>query len=250
MASASQVQVFRRTATMIGTASTSICRACLALSLSLAICGCERGAGPTGSNQSPKPWEAQQSDILVSGITPGATPFIASVEFTGQSISDLAGVEFSIAPKPNTVSKAISVTWDRTALASRGYLYTNSIQLPVFGLYDGYSNQITFQLLFNDRSVKELEISIPTQPYTDPLGIYETPTILKARPAGSTLGFDFLYLKSTLGSPVVVDTDGNLRWTAPIQTPLETPPSTSKMENSLLAAPLPQLSCPFNSMGR
>lgn len=208
---------------MIDTDSTSIFRACLALSLSLAICGCARGTGPTGSTTSPKLFEAQQSDILVIGITPGATPFIASVEFTGQSISDLDAVEFSIAPKPNSVSKAINVTWDRTALASRGYLQTNSIQLPVFGLYDGYQNQVTFQLQFNDRSVKELEESIQTEPYTDPLGIYESPTILKARPAGSNLGFDFLYLKSTLGSPVIVDTDGNLRWTVPIQTPLATP---------------------------
>ena len=38
---------------------------------------------------------------------------------------------------------------------------------------------------------------------------------MKQRTAGSSLGFDFFYIKSSLGSPVVIDTDGEIRWTAP-----------------------------------
>jgi arylsulfate sulfotransferase len=35
------------------------------------------------------------------------------------------------------------------------------------------------------------------------------------RAEGSTLGFDFIFIKSALGPPVVIDTDGEIRWAVP-----------------------------------
>ena len=55
-------------------------------------------------------------------------------------------------------------------------------------------------------------IPISTQSYTDPTGIYAKPVVLKQRVAGSTLGFSFFAMKSGLGTPVIVDTDGEIRW--------------------------------------
>jgi arylsulfate sulfotransferase len=52
-------------------------------------------------------------------------------------------------------------------------------------------------------------------PYTDASGVYLNPTIIKPRAAESTLGFNFFLLKSLLGSPVIVDTDGRVRWVVP-----------------------------------
>jgi hypothetical protein len=116
---------------------------------------------------------------------------------------------------PKSVSLPVNVTWSRAALSSRGYFGKNVINIPVFGLYAGYQNQVTFQLVFDDGSIQQLQYQIATTPYTDPTGVYLNPTILKARAPGSTLGFDFFILKSDLSSPVIVDTDAQVRWVVP-----------------------------------
>jgi hypothetical protein len=94
-------------------------------------------------------------------------------------------------------------------------LQDNLINLPVFGLYAGYQNQVSVQLAFDDGSVQQLQYQISTEAYTDPTGVYLNPTIVKAGAPGSTLGFNFFVLKSLLGSPVIVDTDGQVRWVVP-----------------------------------
>jgi hypothetical protein len=156
--------------------------------------------------------QAQQSDVSIAGYQAGVTSFISSVQLKGQSDSCVSDVTFTVAPKENSVSQPVSVTWSRAALSARGYLKGSSIDLPVFGLYDGYLNQVNFRLSFDDGSEKDLNYQIPTAPYTDPTGMYSNPTILKARDPNSNLGFSFFILKSAIGSPVIVDTDGHIRW--------------------------------------
>jgi len=175
--------------------------------------GC--GHGPVSTGESQPGGDAQKSAIVIAGSQPGVTPFIASIQLAGQSLSDLTSVAFTISPQLNTVSRPVNVTWSMTALTNRGYVQGNSINLPVFGLYSGYDNAVTLNLTFQDGSTQQLQDAITTQPYTDPNGIYTTPTIIKARASGSTLGFNFFILKSGLGSPVVVDTDGQVRWVGP-----------------------------------
>jgi hypothetical protein len=182
----------------------------LAVGLSLSLYGC--GGGATGSPQTPSGNDAQQSDISIASSQPGLTPFISSVQLSGQSVPQVSSVTFTIAPMPNSVSQPVNVSWSRAALSGRGYLQDNLINLPVFGLYAGYQNQVSFQLSFDDGSVKQLQDQISTEPYTDPTGIYLNPTIVKARAPGSNLGFNFIILKTGLGSPVIVDTDGQVRW--------------------------------------
>jgi hypothetical protein len=53
---------------------------------------------------------------------------------------------------------------------------------------------------------------VQTAAYVDPNGIYDAPTVLTKRAAGSALGFDFFALKSSIGTPVIVDSDGAVRW--------------------------------------
>jgi arylsulfate sulfotransferase len=185
----------------------------LAFGLSLTLCGCSRGSVNTSEKEGET--QAQESDISITGTQAGLTPFIASVQLSGQSNSQVTSVTFTIAPMPNTVSKPVSVSWSRAALSSRGYLLGNLINLPVFGLYADYPNQVTIQIAFNDGSVQQLQSQISTQPYIDPTGFYMNPTIIHARSPGSTLGFNFFIIKSSLGSPVIADTDGNVRWVVP-----------------------------------
>jgi hypothetical protein len=142
---------------------------------------------------------------------PGVSPFISFVYFTGTNIAELAAAEFSIAPKPGTVSKPVDVWYSIPALTARGYVNSNLI-LPVYGLYQGYVNQVTVSLHFNDGSTQSLLLPITTAAYGTSTGIYVNPVIRTARAAGSTLGFDFFIIKCGLAPPVIVDTDAEVRW--------------------------------------
>jgi arylsulfate sulfotransferase len=185
----------------------------LAIGLTIVFYGCGSGSANPSSDKGST--QAAQSDIAIVNSQPGVTPFIASVQLIGQSVTKLASVAFTIAPKPNSVSQAVNVTWGTTALANRGYLQNFLINLPVFGLYPNYQNQLTLQLTFQDGSTQQLQYEIATQAYTDTTGVYLNPTIIKARAPGSSLGFNFFIMKSTIASPVIVDTDGELRWVVP-----------------------------------
>jgi arylsulfate sulfotransferase len=203
--------------TSVGTVlSGNALRGALAIGLSLTLYGCAGGSSSsTGTSSVPGEPLAQQSDIAISGSKPGVTPFIAAVSFTGQSLSQVTSITFNIAPMPNSVSQPVHVTFSADALTTRGYLQGVSLSLPVFGLYANHQNQVSFQLAFDDGSVQQLQYQISTAPYTDATGVYMTPTIVQPRAAESTLGYNFFILKSLIGSPVIVDTDGQVRWIVP-----------------------------------
>ena len=168
------------------TSMENILKGASAIGLCLTLYGCGTGSTTASPSQIPDAPLAQQSDISIAGSQAGVTPFISSVQFTGQNISEVTSVTFSIAPMPNSVSQPVTVTWSAATLSARGYLQANLISLPVFGLYAGYQNQVSFKLAFDDGSVQQLQDQIATQPYTDPSGVYLNPTIIKARAPGST----------------------------------------------------------------
>ena len=184
----------------------------------LSACGGDSSTNtPASAAETVQLTEAASSDIAVLGQAPGVTPFIELVSFRGASLGKLAGVEFTIAPKPGSVSKPVDVWYSIAALTRRQYvsLDLTLLTLPVFGLYSGYNNQVSVQMQFQDGSAQTLPVSVPTASYVDPSGIYASPTFVQPRAAGSALGFDFFYMKSAIGSPVVVDTDGAIRWVVP-----------------------------------
>jgi arylsulfate sulfotransferase len=158
--------------------------------------------------------QAWASNISISNNQPGASPFINFVSLTGNRMANLAAVEFSIAPKPDSVSKPVDVRYAIAGLVARGYasLADNRVDVPIFGLYAGYANQVSLWLQFKDGSTLPFTINLITAPYADSTGLYDKPTIIKQRVAGSALGLDFFYMKSAVGSPVVVDTDAEIRW--------------------------------------
>lgn len=159
---------------------------------------------------------ASSSDIGIVGSQRGPTPFISFVELRGASFDNLASISYVIEAKPNTVSKPVTVEHSLRALKDRGYVRgaDGAAILPIFGLYADYSNHVDVTLNYRDRSSVVLGIDIATAPYVDPRGVYDHVTILKPRSAQSVLGFDYFAMKSTIDSPVIVDTDGNVRWVA------------------------------------
>ncbi|RPH70228.1 MAG: hypothetical protein EHM78_12250 [Myxococcaceae bacterium] len=151
------------------------------------------------------------SGVAVTG-TPGPTPFIGFLHLTGQTLAALDSVLWTVQPKAGSASKPVSARYAYAALQRRGWVSETSVTVPVFGLYAGAENQVSVELQATDGSRQDLAVRITTDPYEDPEGVYDHPTILQPRPAGSALGFDFLALKPMRASVVVVDTDGQVRW--------------------------------------
>ena len=155
---------------------------------------------------------AETSDIKWDSSEPGITPFISFVQLAGQSLSAVRTVSYEIEPKPDSVSAPVRVTYTLEALRSRGRLTSDLLELPVFGLYAGFANPVSIDLTFDDGSTQTIDSTLTTAAYTDPNGVYDHPVFIVKREAGSELGFDFFAMKSGLGTPVILDTDGTIRW--------------------------------------
>ncbi len=177
----------------------------------LAGCGHGDKAAPAIS----LPTIAETSDISVVRVDEGPTPFISWVNLQGHRLPALKTISYVIEPKPGTVSKPVHVTYSLAALRERGKIPDKqSLQLPLFGLYADYANLISISISFSDGSVQVIPLAVQTGVFVDPAGVYSRPTFIQRRISGSDLGFDFIVLKSNLGSPIVIDSDGEMRWAA------------------------------------
>src|SRR5450432_3593417 len=89
--------------------------------------------------------QASDTTIAIAGDTPGVTPFISQLSLTASDTSVISSIQFAVTPRPGSVTRALSGTYNYSYLVSRGYLQpsTGEIFLPVYGLYDGYKNTIT-----------------------------------------------------------------------------------------------------------
>lgn len=159
--------------------------------------------------------QAGDTTITITAKAPGVTPFIDNVTLLASQTSVLKSIQFKIAPKPGSVTRALSATYSRDYLTSRGFLHpaTGQIILPVYGLYAGYANAVTLTYAFLDGSSKEATTTISTTTFNDPCG-YTHPTVLQARTNSDTLSYDYIMIKGACStfSPAIIDTDGALRW--------------------------------------
>jgi arylsulfate sulfotransferase len=159
---------------------------------------------------------AATAQVSVITQVAGATPFISRLTMGLQRFDAVATVSYTIAPKPGTYSKPVSVTYDKSWLErNRAYdSASHQLALPLFGLYANYRNDVRVTVAFNDRSSHEQRIPIQTAAYSADAALYDNPTIRSPRAGPASPGFDFIMIKNGLTTPVVIDTDGNLRWIA------------------------------------
>lgn len=151
----------------------------------------------------------------ISSISAGNTPFIAFIELDEIAIDGIASISFAVQPKAGTLSSAVSANYSAAYLSREGYSFsgTQLVRLPIFGLYANYTNFVDITLKFNDGSKRLLTtVSVPTAAYTGSSSYYETPIIHVARAINDKLGFSYFYIKNVFGTPIIVDTDGNIRW--------------------------------------
>ncbi len=159
--------------------------------------------------------QADQTTIVITAQNAGPSPFIKKLSLTVSDLSVLDRVQFAIAPKQGSVTRPLSATYKKTYLAGRGYVnaQTGELTVPVFGLYDGYTNNVTLTYFFNDGSSRQAIASVPTALYDDPCG-YREHAVLQPRSRSTELSYDFVLVVSqcSTNSPTVIDTDGAIRW--------------------------------------
>jgi arylsulfate sulfotransferase len=157
---------------------------------------------------------AEAAQVGVVGQVQGSTPFIGEVTLVLQHFAELTSISYSIAPKAGTFSKPVSATFDKAWLGRPGRYDSERklFSLPVFGLYADHANAVTLKATFSDGSSHTERLDIATARYAGPAAVYGAPTILKARTADSAPAVDFVLIKNAVGTPAVIDTDGNLRW--------------------------------------
>ncbi len=160
--------------------------------------------------------------IRVKSSVPGVTPFISNVTLSGVPLSSLQTIEFVVQPKKGSTTKGIGATYTHAYLNSKGLTRpaTGEVTVPVFGLYASDAitrNVVSFTI--KCKGVKSLlTYALTTIPWQDPTGSgYAAPTVVQARNNKVALGFSTYLLKAWIlpGTPLIVDTDGEVRWVFP-----------------------------------
>jgi arylsulfate sulfotransferase len=164
--------------------------------------------------------QADDTTITITGHTAGATPFISKVTLEVSNTTVLKSIQFSIDPKPGSVTRPLSGTYANDYLVGRGFEHPPEIILPVYGLYAGYGNTVRLTYRFFDGSSKQAVTSITTATFDDQGCGYNNPTKLLPRTNSTKLSYDYIFDRSACGdfSPVILDSDGALRWVSPLAT--------------------------------
>jgi hypothetical protein len=162
--------------------------------------------------------QADDTTITITGHTAGATPFISSLTLDVSNTTVLKSIQFAIDSKPGSVVRPLSGTYSNDYLVSRGFEHPPEISLPVYGLYAGYQNIVRLTYRFLDGSSKQAVTSITTAAFDDQGCGYNNPTRLQARTNSTQLSYDYIFDRSACGtfSPVILDSDGALRWVSPL----------------------------------
>jgi len=164
--------------------------------------------------------QADDTTITITGHTAGATPFISKLTLAVSNTSVLKSIQFAIAPKPGSVTRPLSGTYANDYLLSRGFEHPPEIILPVYGLYAGYTNIVRLTYRFLDGSSKQDVTAVTTATFDDQGCGYNNPTKLQPRTNSTHLSYDYIFDRSACGdfSPVILDSDGALRWVSPLPT--------------------------------
>src|SRR5437762_5102561 len=107
--------------------------------------------------------QADSTTITITGHTAGATPFISKLTLTASDTTVLKSIQFTITPKPGSVTRPLSATYSHDYLVSRGDIQpqNGTIFLPVYGLYEGFFKAVTLSYYFLEGSLYTVMIVIP-----------------------------------------------------------------------------------------
>jgi arylsulfate sulfotransferase len=190
--------------------------------------------------------EADDTTITITGQTAGATPFISNLTLDVSDTTVLKSIQFTISPKPGSVTRPLSGTYGNDYLLSRGFEQpppSTTIVLPVYGLYAGYTNTVTLTYRFQDGSSQQGLATITTATFDDQGCGYNNPTRLIPRTSSTSLSYDYIFDRSACGdySPIILDSDGALRWVSPLPTESALFASSTFFDNAVYLTQTSQL---------
>jgi arylsulfate sulfotransferase len=199
----------------------------------------ERREISLGSTDAAAAIRADTTTVTFVSDLAGDTPFIHKLNFNISSPGNLRRVQFTIQPKAGSVTRPISASYPSAYLISRGFLIGSALQVPVFGLYDNFTNSVTLTWIFDDNSTKQSTLQIATAAYADPCGT-GAPIVVQPRTNSTSLTYDYILLRRncTANSPAILDTDGALRW---VGTAAGASVSSAFFDNSVYMGLGPQL---------
>ena len=162
--------------------------------------------------------QADDTTITITGHTAGVTPFISKLTLDVSNTSVLKSIQFAIEPTPGSVTRPLSGTYANVYLMNRGFEHPPEVILPVYGLYAGRANTVRLTYRFLDGSSKQAVTTITTATFDDQGCGYNNPTRLQPRTNSTHLSYDYIFDSSACGgfSPVILDSDGALRWVSPL----------------------------------
>lgn len=160
-----------------------------------------------------------------------ASVFISALDLIGLDTSKIKNISFNIKTKEGNHAKSVSATYDWHYLSNNSLYDTtsNRIQIPIFGLYSNYLNELTINIQFTDNSTYSFKKTIATAAYVDSIGIYDNVGI-SIKPS-ATPTYSYFYLKGSKKSPIIMDIDGEVRWDADI---IKISASSTFIDNSFL----------------
>src|SRR5437868_13106458 len=159
--------------------------------------------------QSSSATQADDTRITLLSKAAGPSPFIRYLNFSVSPIANLKRVQFTVQPKPGSVTRTISATYSSGYLSSRGYLNSaGDLKIPLFGLYDAFTNSVTLTYVFKDNSTAQSLFSVATEAFHDRCG-YEQGIAVLPRIRSTSLSYDFMLLKDSCSnfSPALMDTE-------------------------------------------
>ncbi len=171
--------------------------------------------GCGGNNETAvKPPLADTESAEVLSVGDGPSPFIKKIALKISSLDAIKQIGFTIIPKPGALSKPVYATYSNQYMVTEELFAPTdkNLVIPVFGLYANYSNKVVLTVAYIDGSQRELTVQADSEPFVDKNGIYDHLVKVKARNDGEHLGFDYFYMKSAVSYPVVMDSDGEVRW--------------------------------------
>lgn len=157
---------------------------------------------------------AEKTKVNLLPDVVSTNPFIKSITFDISSLDDIKSVDFEVTSKTGAASKPIHASYSKSYILNRDFFNSNTSQLtiPIFGLYADYANNINLDVLFNDGSKKQFTTQLTSEAFVDTNSIYDHITKIKSRGQNDSLSFDYFYIKSGVGYPIIIDTDGEVRW--------------------------------------
>src|SRR5215813_8585754 len=78
---------------------------------------------------------ADSTTITITGPIPGVTPFISKLTLEVSDATVLKSIQFTIDPKPGSVTRPLSGTYSNQYLVRRGFEHPPEVIVPVYGLY-------------------------------------------------------------------------------------------------------------------